>query len=1110
MKTKKIVSLILAMVMVLSLSSVFVMATDACYVNNVISQTITGTPDMDGSVSADEYGDPIIITSQAHANANNDKLTWTKLSSPENAEQRAKIYMTYDQTYLFIAATLDHAQANQRTNSGGGYHPHLAVTLSQKSGSGVFKSNGHEVYLFSRVAYKGKVGSFTPDFFSARYRADMASNGANTTLSQITGTSGMDYFVAYDEQTQTYTYEMRILWANAPGLKDTETNKYNGSDFAMAIELADGSLGDDRAPSYYQIGGNAAQQDKFNKTANPHGENVVTFASVGQFRVMDSVAPMPDVAPDPNGMVEEGEYGDPIIITSQKHATKVTDDQISWTEKKTTANSAQQAKIYMTNDAEYLYIAATLDNATKDLWTSAGSGGNHPHLAITASKLDGTGVLKDGDAEKYLFSRVHLGNECKEVQIWAQEKPTNTNRNPAYGATFKDNIYYFEMRIPWTAVPGMTDSKGFYTGDSLAMTIELADGVAENKQLEGSYYSIGGTAARQGNWNSAAGNPHGENVMAISCNTFFANDVDMVSGTVYSFMNADTGREIAVGDTAEFKAVRVGEDSWYFMVGEQYLDLTDNAPALRSTPVKYMLNKMANERYQIFVNNTVLLDTDGGEDTAVTLGHAGVNERGIASGWYITASGQEKPLRILPIGDSITYGYTPGGHNFAWRDELSKDLMNEFGRVVFVGSVAEVWTSIQAQSLYRHEGHSGWTIDRELAKRDDGEGKNDPTGTETMSLHEIATSTVQKYDPDVVLMMAGINDVAWLGGNNANGSEATTEELIALHEEYKVLVRELAANMDEGDIIFCSTLTPAPREDLVGAEVKFNDLLAGTVGDLNSELSCAVRINDNYAAFGGSYDGVSSDELHLNHDGDAKVAAQYKASILSMYNTDSSVKTVVVTTANLASTLENAANGAIIVLGEDIAVDSLMVPANVTLDLNGKTLTVTEFNAYGDVVDTTLGQGGIAVVGDEPFFNLQKDNSMIALFDEGFGYRFFSYKFDYKAVETGDEDSVKFAIRLDLPTADAYALLDDEANYDTFFIKLNLSNLEGACPPIDYVFKKDTMKTYVERSSADVTKKYGITLTVYGMSSLATKDYTFDGAEACLTFANVTLQNAYN
>ena len=551
MKTKKIVSLVLAMVMVLSFSSVFVSATDECYLSNAISQTITDVakPVMDGAVSVDEYGTPIIVTSQAHADANeNDQITWTEQSTPEKSDQKAKIYMTYDQTHLYIAATLDHAQPNQRSKGdGGGYHPHLAVTLSQKVGNGVFINEGYEVYLFSRVAYKGPVDDFEPNFYSARYKADgtVGKTNKNEILETITGSSE-DYFVAYDDQTQTYTYEMRIQWAKAPGLKNG--SNYNGEDFAMTIELADGAVGAKKQPSYYQIGGNAAQQDVFNLIANPHGTKVVTFTPDGQFRVTDSVAPMPDVAPNPNGMVEEGEYGDPIIITSQKHATKVTDDQISWTEKKTLANSDQQAKIYMTNDAQYLYIAATLDNATKDLWTTPGSGGNHPHLAITASKLDGTGVLKDGDAEKYLFARVHVGSASATNELWAVERPSGQNKGVSYDASYVDDTYYFEMRIAWVNIPGMADSHGIYTGDPLAMTIELADGVAENKQLEGSYYTIGGTAARQGNWNTSA--PHGDDVMAISCNVPFTEQT--VVGPADDLQSALTaahpGDIIALGD----------------------------------------------------------------------------------------------------------------------------------------------------------------------------------------------------------------------------------------------------------------------------------------------------------------------------------------------------------------------------------------------------------------------------------------------------------------------------------------------------------------------------------------------------------------------------------
>ena len=529
MKTKKIVSLILAMVMALSLSSVFVMATDACYVNNAISQTITGTPAMDGSVSADEYGDPIIVTSQAHANANNDKLTWTKQSSPENAEQRAKIYMTYDQTYLYIAATLDHAQENLRTDGvGGGYQPHLAVTASQKVGNGVFVSNGKEVYLFSRLAYKGKAPSATQDYFSRKYTA--------TTYYDLSGSQGSDYYVEYDENTSTYTYEMRIQWGNIPGMGST----YNGSAVAMTVELADGGAGESRNPSYYQIGGTAAQQGNFN-SQNPHGENVLTIVPVGQFRVSNSVAPMPNVAPTVNGKVDEGEYGAPVIITNQKPATAVTEDQIFWTQNKTPDNKDQQVKVYITNDDTYLYIAATLDHATVNTRESGG-GGYHPHLAVTLSQNVDNGVFKNaaGNEIYYLYRTAYKGTSAGLVQDFysarftadqsaegsknkEQYTVTGTNditadpetNTKSFFVSYANDTYTFEMRIKLADAPGLKDENGNYNGADIAMTLEVAD--AGTNGGDGGYYTIGGNASHQGNFNTVK-NPHGENVMTFTCN----------------------------------------------------------------------------------------------------------------------------------------------------------------------------------------------------------------------------------------------------------------------------------------------------------------------------------------------------------------------------------------------------------------------------------------------------------------------------------------------------------------------------------------------------------------------------------------------------------------
>jgi lysophospholipase L1-like esterase len=90
-------------------------------------------------------------------------------------------------------------------------------------------------------------------------------------------------------------------------------------------------------------------------------------------------------------------------------------------------------------------------------------------------------------------------------------------------------------------------------------------------------------------------------------------------------------------------------------------------------------------------------------------------------------------LRVMPLGDSITVGLGDPRRN-GWRPALKARLAEAGVRIDFVGSQRS-GTSADAQ----HEGHGGWTVGQ-LAAR--------------------APGWVRVYRPDVVLVMAGTNDVS--------------------------------------------------------------------------------------------------------------------------------------------------------------------------------------------------------------------------------------------------------------------------------------------------------------------------------------------------------------
>ncbi len=110
--------------------------------------------------------------------------------------------------------------------------------------------------------------------------------------------------------------------------------------------------------------------------------------------------------------------------------------------------------------------------------------------------------------------------------------------------------------------------------------------------------------------------------------------------------------------------------------------------------------------------------------------------------WFLTAliflqaqacTIDNAPLRIMPLGDSITFGSNYPG---AYRIKLEKLLSDAGNTIRFVGSMTNGPTELKSQA---NEGHNGW---------------------ETHQLLEKAAEWIDTYKPDIVLLMSGTNDVA--------------------------------------------------------------------------------------------------------------------------------------------------------------------------------------------------------------------------------------------------------------------------------------------------------------------------------------------------------------
>jgi lysophospholipase L1-like esterase len=133
-----------------------------------------------------------------------------------------------------------------------------------------------------------------------------------------------------------------------------------------------------------------------------------------------------------------------------------------------------------------------------------------------------------------------------------------------------------------------------------------------------------------------------------------------------------------------------------------------------------------------------------------------------------------RPIRVLPIGDSITVGYTDNPRwtapfEFGYRAELFEMLNNAGIPVQFVGSSREPWNG-----LWKVPTNSP-APDLRLLGQDCHEGYG---AKATAFVAEHIEEWVRTNQPDFILLMIGINDIP-AGATNAPERAKTNLQLIA-------------------------------------------------------------------------------------------------------------------------------------------------------------------------------------------------------------------------------------------------------------------------------------------------------------------------------------------
>lgn len=163
-----------------------------------------------------------------------------------------------------------------------------------------------------------------------------------------------------------------------------------------------------------------------------------------------------------------------------------------------------------------------------------------------------------------------------------------------------------------------------------------------------------------------------------------------------------------------------------------------------------------------------------------------------------------------------------------------------------------------------------------------------------------------------------------------------------------------------------------------------------------------------------------------------------------------------------------------------------MVPAGVTLDLNGHALETNILMSFGYVIDGTDGEGKLVTSNTaSSVVHIQPNNPDMPLYDTD-GYRFFTYTLTGAGPKDGTANSVKFGAQLTFENTDAYALM---ANGGGAVLDMKLAVTVGEkVTNLTYTFSSSVLKKYQgawTNPDRDTTKTPTLVLSVSGIAGIS-------------------------
>ncbi len=206
-------------------------------------------------------------------------------------------------------------------------------------------------------------------------------------------------------------------------------------------------------------------------------------------------------------------------------------------------------------------------------------------------------------------------------------------------------------------------------------------------------------------------------------------------------------------------------------------------------------------------------------------------------------SGAEKqPLRIMPLGDSITAGYTDNSawkhpFEFGYRSGLYKRLTNANINFTFVGKSTE-----PLDNRFGDPTHGGKVLPKLDLRKAGQDGHRGYGGWNAVAIEKHITSWMKEDKPDIVLLLIGINGIY---PQSSNDLTRLIELIYQADKEVKLIVAQITPLKDFNQDLFNynkhirETLVPEYKEK--GYQISTVDLYTPFLKDLKDPTSIDIQ-----------------------------------------------------------------------------------------------------------------------------------------------------------------------------------------------------------------------------------------------------------------------------